>query len=51
MVDNFVPRLTKSNLASKSDNSISDFVKEEDFDQKLQKNNKKLLKIKQNMYK
>ena len=36
--DNFAARLTQSNLASK--NYIADFVREEDFDQKLKKNNK-----------
>ena len=33
--DNFAARLTQSNLASK--NYIADFVREEDFDQKLKK--------------
>ena len=37
--DNFAARLTQSNLASK--NYIADFVREEDFDQKLKKNHKK----------
>ena len=37
--DNFPARLTQSNLASK--NYIADFVREEDFDQKLKKNHKK----------
>ena len=36
--DNFPARLTQSSLASK--NYIADFVREEDFDQKLKKNHK-----------
>ena len=36
--DKFAARLTQSNLASK--NYIADFVREEDFEEKLKKNNK-----------
>ena len=48
MADNFAARLTQPKLATKDD--IADFVKETDFDKKLNNLNNKISSNKQNMY-